>query len=156
MATASEKGQPTIAPVANASVLNIVRRMFLLLDGSIAHEKAIAFAYIANDDGRNAGMTVSKRIKNKNGGHTRRCGPHACVEQEHKQEVTSGTIVDFVNDRSIQRSFARRRDGSQEDSDSKKGGPLGTLKLTLRQSNTGIQRAFSGPSNVKTSRVGSM
>ena len=58
IATASENGHPTIAPVANASVLNIVRRTFLLLVGSMECEKAIAFAYIANDDGRNADTDV--------------------------------------------------------------------------------------------------
>ena len=63
IATASENGHPTIAPVANANVLIIVRRKFLLLAGSIECEKAIAFAYMANDDGRNADTNVKAVTK---------------------------------------------------------------------------------------------
>ena len=63
MATASENGHPTIAPVANARVLIIVRRKFRLLTGSIEFEKASAFAYMANDDGRNADTNVNAAPK---------------------------------------------------------------------------------------------
>ena len=53
-ATASAKGQPTIAPVAKARVAKSVRRMLLLLGGSIAYAIARVLAYIAKDEGRNA------------------------------------------------------------------------------------------------------
>ena len=54
MATAIANGHPTIAPVANARVVNRVRRMFLLLAGSSAKAKATALAYMAKEDGKNA------------------------------------------------------------------------------------------------------
>lgn len=54
IATANENGQPTTAPVANASVARSVRRMLSLLGGSSAYAKAKVFAYMTNDEGRNA------------------------------------------------------------------------------------------------------
>ena len=53
-ATAAAKGQPTIAPEAKASVANSVRRVLLSVEGSTAYANASVFAYIANDEGRNA------------------------------------------------------------------------------------------------------
>lgn len=52
--TANENGQPTTAPVANASVARSVRRMLSLLGGSSAYANAKVFAYMTNDEGRNA------------------------------------------------------------------------------------------------------
>ena len=51
---ARANGQPTIAPVANKIVEASVRRLSEREDGFMAKEYANMFAYIANDDGRNA------------------------------------------------------------------------------------------------------
>lgn len=54
MATASANGHPTIAPLANASVANSVRRVFPIVGRCSAYAKPRVFACIAKDEGRNA------------------------------------------------------------------------------------------------------
>lgn len=53
-ATAIENGHPTSAPVANATVANNVRLLFLLVVGSMKCAKAMTLKYMAKDEGRKA------------------------------------------------------------------------------------------------------
>lgn len=53
-ATAIKNGQPTSAPVANATVANNVRLLFLLVVGSMKCAKAMTLKYMAKDEGRKA------------------------------------------------------------------------------------------------------
>lgn len=54
IATARPNGQPYKAPVANANVVNSVRRCLLVVEGSKANANASVLQYIENEDGKNA------------------------------------------------------------------------------------------------------